>query len=64
MDKKGNKENSNGIATDPAKKSSVDGDKIVNAAVNNTIDRLFLMNDVSDHATIQHQSTSDQHSEL
>lgn len=61
VQKKGNKEISNGSAM----ASNGDADKKVNAAANNaSIDTLFLINNVNDHATIQHQSSSDQHSEL
>lgn len=63
VEKKGNKENNNGNAMD--NKSTGDSDTNVNAGAANdtTIDTSFLINNVNDHATIQHQS-SDQHSEL
>ncbi|XP_031622692.1 glycosyltransferase 25 family member [Contarinia nasturtii] len=67
MEKKGNKEVSNGSPSDQLQKSmdnTVDQNLNVNAINNASIDTSFFINNVNDHATIQHKSSSDQHTEL
>lgn len=66
IDKKGNKENYNDIATEQS--APLDGDHLdqnpnANASNNASIDTSFLINGVNDHAAIQHPS-ADQHTEL
>lgn len=58
VEKKGNKEISNGNVSDESKKSVSNTDK--NSNMNASIDTSFIINNVN----IQHQSSSDQHTEL
>lgn len=65
MEKKGNKENYNDSAADEITESAGDFDKNVNAnAANNASITSFIINRVNDHATIQRQSSEQQHTEL
>lgn len=66
MEKKGNKENYNESTIDQSSQSSeeLDEDANVNTSNNASIDTSFIINNANDHATIQHQSSTDQHTEL
>lgn len=63
---KGNKENNNDSTIDETEKPSADLDQNanVNPSSNASMDTSFIIHNVNDHAAIQHQSSSDQHSEL
>lgn len=63
---KGNKENNNDSTIDETEKPStdLDQDANVNPSSNASMDTSFIIHKVNDHAAIQHQPSSDQHSEL